>query len=194
MQRLRERQEKAHDKVSDLQALRAKRSIEEAERQMRNKEIKELEAKKKQIDEFISFNKKQKLDKEILMVEQASLNELEFKKIIEKQVQDKENEERKIIDRKKLLAVHNFELRRQIKEKEEDEKMKAREHIEEGRKIKQGNIEEIKRYEEIKKEKLQQLKEMGIDEKYVVDLEKLSVIPTGKLQSLYLKSKDNKKK
>jgi len=194
VQRLRERQEKAHDKVSDLQALRAKRSIEEAERQMRNKEIKELEAKKKQIDEFISFNKKQKLDKEILMVEQASLNELEFKKIIEKQVQDKENEERKIIDRKKLLAVHNFELRRQIKEKEEDEKMKAREHIEEGRKIKQGNIEEIKRYEEIKKEKLQQLKEMGIDEKYVVDLEKLSVIPTGKLQSLYLKSKDNKKK
>ncbi len=161
---------------------------------MRNKEIKELEAKKKQIDEFISINKKQKLDKEILMVEQASLNELEFKKIIEKQVQDKENEERKIIDRKKLLADHNFELRRQIKEKEEDEKMKAREHIEEGRKIKQGNIEEIKRYEEIKKEKLQQLKEMGIDEKYVVDLEKLSVIPTGKLQSLYLKSKDNKKK
>jgi hypothetical protein len=194
VQRLRERQEKAHDKVSDLQALRAKRSIEEAERQMRNKEIKELEVKKKQIDEFISFNKKQKLDKEILMAEQASLNEQEFKKIIEKQVQDKEKEERKIIDRRKLLADHNDELRRQIKEKEEDEKMKAREHLEEGRKIKQGNIEEIKRYEEIKKEKLQQMKEMGIDEKYVVDLEKLSVIPTDKLQSLHLQGKDKKKK
>ena len=48
--------------------------------------------------------------------------------------------------------------------------------------------------EEIKKEKLQQMKEMGIDEKYVVDLEKLSVIPTDKLQSLHLQGKDKKKK
>jgi uncharacterized protein YcaQ len=107
---------------------------------MRNKEIKELEDKKKQIDEFVSYNKKQKLDKELLMAEQASLNEIEFQRIIEKQVHDKEREEKKVIDRKKLLADHNHELRRQIKEKEEDEKMKARELLEEGRKIKKWGL------------------------------------------------------
>ena len=174
--------------------MRAKRSIEEAERQLRNKEIKDLEAKRRKIDDFINSNKKQKLDKEILMAEQASINQQEFKKIIEKQIQDKEKVEKKILDRKKLLSEHNLELRRQIKEKEEDEKMKSRENLEEGRKIKQGTLEEIRKYEDIKKDKIQILKDMGIEEKYINDLEKLSVIPSDKLQSLYIDRKDKKKK
>ena len=59
-----------------------------------------------------------------------------------------------------------------IKEREEREKIKAREIIEEGRLIKQKNDDWYKRMERIKKEKIQGLKDMNVNPKYLVDLEK----------------------
>ena len=63
-----------------------------------------------------------------------------------------------------------------IKEKEEREKLKAREIIEEGRLIKQKNDDWYKRMEKIKKEKIQGLKDMNVNPKYMVDLERYKIV------------------
>ena len=41
------------------------------------------------------YNHKQKLDKELVLAEQAKINQFEFTKIIERQVGDLHNEEKK---------------------------------------------------------------------------------------------------
>ena len=63
-----------------------------------------------------------------------------------------------------------------IKEREEREKIKAREIIEEGRLIKQKNDDWYKRMERIKKEKIQGLKDMNVNPKYLVDLERYKIV------------------
>ena len=63
-----------------------------------------------------------------------------------------------------------------IKEREEREKIKAREIIEEGRLIKQKNDDWYKRMEKIKKEKIQGLKDMNVNPKYMVDLERYKIV------------------
>lgn len=180
--------------MSDLQAFRAKRSIEDAERQQRNKELKELEERKKRVDDFVMFNQKQKLDKELVLAEQAKMNQIEFNKIIERQAEALAQEDKRKQDKRKLLTDHNMELRRQIKEKEEAELLVKRELWEEGRKIKQGNIEEASKLQNIRNDKIAQLKQMGIQEKYIVDLEKLELLPSNKLMASMSPSKDKKKK
>jgi hypothetical protein len=71
---------------------------------------------------------------------------------------------------------HNEDIRKMIKEKEEREKIKAREIIEEGRKIKQKNDDWYKRMEKIKEEKIQGLKDLNINPKYITDLERYKII------------------
>jgi len=167
---MREMQERSQDRQSDLVAFRAKRSYEDAERQFREKELKNMEAKRKKIEDFVNSNKRQKLDKELVLAEQANANQEEFKKIIERQIDDINNEEKKKQDKKRLLMDHNFELRRQIKEKEESDKLSKREFLEEGRKIKQNSNFDANRLEEIRKNKIQHLKDLNIEDKYIVDL------------------------
>lgn len=53
--------------------------------------------------------------------------------------------------------------------------MLARETLEDGRKIKQKQIKEQERLEEIKKEKIDQLKAMGVKDKYITSLQKYKI-------------------
>ena len=73
------------------------------------------------------------------------------------------------------MVEHNLELRRQIKEREEIERLKIRESVEEGRKIKQKNIIDSFKLEDLRKDKIKQLLDMKVPEKYIVDLEKLKI-------------------
>lgn len=52
VQRLRDLQEKAQDRQSEIDALRAKRAFEESERQARTKEKRELEHKQKVLEDL----------------------------------------------------------------------------------------------------------------------------------------------
>ena len=65
---------------------------------------------------------------------------------------------------------HNEELKRQIKVREEVEKQKVRENLEEGRKMKQ-KVKAIKsNIERIKEEKMAELKGLNVQDKYVIPL------------------------
>ena len=81
----------------------------------------------------------------------------------------------KEIDRIKKLLDHNKDLRIQITEKEEKERMLRREVLEEGRKIRQNNDEYLESIEKIRRDKIKKLRDLNINEKYIVPLERFSL-------------------
>ena len=148
-QRLREKQERAQDKQAELDAIRAKRAFEEAERKAREKEKQEILKKQRQMNELIEANEIQKLSKGMRLKEQAKQDEEEYQYIVKNQMREMEIERRLEEERKKMRYEHNDELKRQIKEKEEKER--------------------------IKREKIEEMHKLNIDPKYRVDLEKYKI-------------------
>ena len=175
LQKMREKQEKAQDKRAELDAIIAKRAEEEKEMRERQKEKEELIFKQKKIEELLKANARQKLDKEIQLAEEAKKEQEEFMRIIKEHekeiIASREREKNRI---KKLLD-HNRDLRIQIAEKEEKERMLRREVLEEGRKIRQNNDDYMDNIEQIRRDKIQKLRQMNINEKYIVPLERFSL-------------------
>lgn len=124
------------------------------------------------VEELMTANERQKLDKEQRLAEQAKIEKEEYDKIIEAQIKGQEDENRKQEERLKSRYDHNNELRKQIKIREEFEKQKKREHLEDGRKMKQKVLEIKQNIEKIKDEKLAELKSLNVQDKYVAPLTK----------------------
>ena len=175
LQKLREKQEKAQDNQEILDAIRAKRAFDEANRKERIKLKEELLLKQKRIKDLIDANNRQRLDKEIQLAEEAKKEKEEFERIIKEY--EKEIEEKKEMERIKIrkLLEHNADLQRQIIEKEERNKVIQREILEEGRKDRQNRDQYVKSIEAIKRDKIKSLQDMNIDEKYIVPLKKFTL-------------------
>ena len=175
LQKMREKQEKAQDKQAELDAIRARRALEAQGAKERKKEKEELIIKQKKIQDLLEANAKQKLDKEAQLVEEAIKEKEEFDRIIKEYQKEMEaSKERERIKLKKMLD-HNADIRIQIAQKEERERLNKREILEEGRKNKQKNDIYSESIEAIRKDKIRQLREMNINEKYIVPLERFSI-------------------
>ena len=84
--------------------------------------------------------------------------------------------EKKIEEEKKRKRYDNKnDLIKMIKMKEEKNKMYDREILEEGRKNRQLKDDWLKRMEKIKQEKIQVLKDLNVEPKFIVDLEKYKI-------------------
>ena len=99
VQKLRELQEKAQDRQAEIDALRAKRAFEEGERQSRSKELQAIELRKRQMAELEMARKKQFMERELNMAEQAKTERDAFLKVIDEQRKTEANE-REIADEK----------------------------------------------------------------------------------------------
>ena len=176
VQKLRERQERAQDKMAELDALRARRADEAGAREARLKEKNELMQKKKIMEELFQSNNRQKLQKQNQLAEQARQEQLEYERIIRKQLDDMEREKRIEEEKKKKRYEHNLDLRKLIKLREEKERLEAKEKLEEGRINRQRNDSWKKRMERIKQQKIQELKDMKVDPIYIADLERYKIV------------------
>ena len=103
--RLREMQEKAADRQSEIDALRAKRAFEEQERETRRKEIAEREKSTRQANELEVARKRQFLEREATMANQAKAERDDFLRIIERQKEEEEKERQ--LDEEKKYALRN---------------------------------------------------------------------------------------
>ena len=149
--------------------------MEEKESKERKKEREELILKQKKIQDLLLANARQKLDKELQLAEEAKKEQEEFERIIKEQEKEiEEIKERERIKLKKMLD-HNKDLRIQIAQKEERERLNKREILEEGRKTKQKADIYSESIEAIRKDKIRQLRDMNINEKYIVPLERFSI-------------------
>jgi len=134
--KLREKQEKVKDKQAELDTIKAKRVMEETERKTRKKEKEEIEIRGKKVEDLLIANEKAKLDKELKLAEVAKIDQQEYCKILEKQITDLENERRKEDEYKVKKLNHGGDIKKQMKEKEELVKVKKRDNVELGMKIK----------------------------------------------------------
>ena len=175
VQRLRDLQEKAQDRQSEIDALRAKRAFEESERLARQKEKLEKEKKVRIQRDLEDARQSQFAEKQRRMSEQAKQERDEYSRIITSQKEEDMKEAMIDDEKKNILRQHADQLRTQITQNEEYGKQERLDHLEEGRKIRQSQEEERRRLEQIKNRKLGELENLGISQKYTADLAKKKV-------------------
>ena len=171
-QALREKQEKQKDKLDEVNELKARKAMIEAEIKEKKKLEEENLKKQKLIKEMIESN-------DLMLKIKKSLGEKENEKdkeIVNKMKLEiqKEEEEEKIKKRIKLekMLENKIELENQIINREEREKNKRVKELEEGKKIMKEKDNYIKSLEEIRKQKIQELKDLNIKDAYIAPLEK----------------------
>ena len=108
-------------------------------------------------------------------MEIAKQEKEEQRRIIETNMEEIEKDRRREENKKKKVYENKNDLLKLIKIKEEKEKIKIKEIQEEGRKQKQIMDDWKSRMENIKKQKIQDLKNLGIKPKYIADLENYKI-------------------
>jgi len=172
VQRLREAQEKAFDRQAEIDALRAKRASELADRLAREKDRKEAETRAKINDDLLEARHIQSLEKERRIQEQARQEREEFQRIVQGQKMDRDVEVKVETEKNSRLKNHSEQLKSQIVANEEKKKQERREFLEEGKKVRDKLKNEKHLLEGIKEQKLDELQSMGIESKYTSELQK----------------------
>lgn len=175
VQRLRDLQEKASDRQSEIDALRAKRAAELADRQAREKERREMEIRAKKNQELLEVRKLQSLEKEQRLQEQAKQEKSEFQRIIYEQKVQRDYEAQVEQEKASHMKAHSEQLKKQIAINEEKKKQEKREFLEDGKKVRDNLTNERHLIEYIKEEKLNELYSIGIDDKYTTELKKKKI-------------------
>ena len=172
IQALREKQEKQKDKLDEINEIKAKRATLEAEYKEKLREKEELLKKEKLVKEMRECNDKMLLLKKKLSEKEIEKDKEMMEKIkLENQREEEEEKIRKKIKIEKMLA-NKSELEKQIVDKEEKEKIKKIKELEEGKKIKKEQDKYLLSLEEIRKQKIQELKDLNIKDAYILPLEK----------------------
>jgi len=159
-----------------MDELRAKRAVELAERQAREKERREAEHRAQMNQDLFDSRQQQAQEKERRLQEQAKHERDEFQKVIEQQKLERDLELKAELERKGMVKQHADQLKKQIALNEEKNKQEKRSLLEEGKKIKDKLSAEKKLLEHIKQEKITELKSQDIPEKYQAELVRKRIV------------------
>lgn len=174
--RLREMQEKAADRQSEIDALRAKRAFEEGERQARAKEVAERERRAQQAADLEAARRRQFLERESMLAQQAKAERDDFLRIIEGQKVAEQKERELEEEKKRQLRNHADVVRAQISKNQVTAQQERLDYMEEGKKVRQKLEEERLKLEAIKQSKLNAIQSMGIEKKYQYELAKKKIV------------------
>nr|CDS31649.2 coiled coil domain containing 19 [Hymenolepis microstoma] len=165
-------QERAIDNQAEKDALRAKRAMEESERQWRRKELEA--ARKVQAAKEEMKQEKIKADqyKTRLLAMEATRNKMEFERVLRHQKEMIAKEKLEEEKRQKKKAECSEELRKQICEKEQQRIAERNAFFEEGIRSEEEARLRRMRLLEAKNRKMDELRKAGIPEKYLADIER----------------------
>ena len=169
---MREKQKKAQDKQAEMDAIRAQRDYEEAERKAILKEKEDEITKQKKLMECIKENENHKKVKELQMNDEIRKEKEEYEKMKKEREKEIEEEKERKREKIKLIMENGNFVKNQIKEKEEKERGNWKEKYEEGRKVKQMHEDYYNSIEMIKQQKIAELKALNIKDKYILPVEK----------------------
>lgn len=170
--RLRALQERAKDAQEERDALRAKRAAEARERDWRKKEADEARHKLEVNEMLRDAREMQLAQKEHVLAVQAHRDRIEFEKILRTQQELASKERRQVDERSKKNKNYSKEIRDQIREKERERIDERAQFFEEGIKLDEEARARRHKLDEIKKKKLRQLKDCGIPDKYMAQIER----------------------
>jgi len=168
--KLRQMQEKASDKQSELDALRAKRSMEQHEREWRQKERAAIEKQKMQNKILHEARVQQKKEKERRLEYVAKAERNEFDRIVQVQREAEAVEEEKESQMTDARYKHRRDVQEQISKNESLRRQERLDYLEEGRKLRKEIDKEKNHLVEIKDRKIHELRNSGVPDKYLTEL------------------------
>ncbi|XP_072431006.1 cilia- and flagella-associated protein 45 [Chiloscyllium punctatum] len=172
MARLQALQERSHDHKAEQDALRAKRSQEAAEREWRRKEL-EDERKKAEITAMLKKSRSDQIrHKQHFLAVQATKERQEFERVLKVQKEQIEKEKKEEEDRRYGRTKYANDLREQIREREQKHIAERASFFEEGKRLKEEAYQRRLRLDQIKRKKLEELRSVGLPEKYCREIER----------------------
>merc|ERR1711988_269847 len=168
--KLRQMQEKASDKKSELDALRAKRAMEQYEREWRQKERAAIEKQKMQNKILHEARVQQKKEKERTLERVAKAEREEFDRIVCVQREAEAVEMEKEHQMKDARYKHRRDVQEQIQKNEGRRRQERLDYLEEGRKLRKEIEKEKCHLLNIKDRKIHELRNAGVPEKYLTEL------------------------
>merc|ERR1719324_1747728 len=168
--KLRQMQEKANDKKSELDALRAKRAMEQYEREWRQKERTAIEKQKMQNKILHEARVQQKKEKERRLEHVAKAEREEFDRIVLVQREAEAVENEKEHQMKDARYKHRRDVQEQIQKNEGRRRQERLDYLEEGRKLRKEIEKEKSHLLNIKDRKVQELRTAGVPDKYLTEL------------------------
>ncbi|PFH34247.1 hypothetical protein BESB_073990 [Besnoitia besnoiti] len=142
--------EKAMDKQAEMDALRARRAMDERDRRERLKVAQERDRLDRINAELAEARKKQHYDKVQTLAQMAVAEREEFDRMARAQRESEEAEKKKAAQEQLKRQQHAEELRKQIEAHEAQKLQRKREHIEEAIRLKKEQEEDKKNLETIK--------------------------------------------
>ena len=173
--RLRAQQEKAADRQSELDELRAQRAFEAYEREWRVKEAKEAARVAAINADLADARERQRMMKVKEAASVAKLEQAQFTRIIEAQRTKAAEAAQLDAAQSEIRRKHQDQLKAQIAMNEEKRSRERREYLAEGDKLREAARLEQCRLEEIKARKLRDLQASGVPAKYCSELARAKV-------------------
>merc|ERR1719399_582602 len=167
---LRAQQEKEPDKKAELDALRAKRAMEQYERDWRQKERAAIEKQKRQNKMLAEARTQQKKEKERRLEHVAKAEREEFDRILKVQRDAAAVEAEKERQKEDAKTTWRNDLIKQIDKNAAETRQARLAYLEEGRKLRKEISKEKQHLERIKDRKIEELSNMGIPDKYLIEL------------------------
>ncbi|ESO08144.1 hypothetical protein HELRODRAFT_169882 [Helobdella robusta] len=170
--RLRSLQERKKDELAERDELRAKRAQEQNEREWRKKEA-EAAARKAAIEAALNEAREQQLkQKQISRAMQAQWEKKDFERVLRAQMEQIEKMKKEEENVKIKRGEFSNEIKNQIREKERTKILERSKFFEEGIKLSEEAKQRKEKVDQVKLKKLQELRDAGIEEKYLVQIEK----------------------
>lgn len=173
--KLRSKQERAKDRASEIDALRAKRAIESAERAAREKDRKEQERISRMNASLAEARRVQQAERQLMLIQRAREEKQEFDRLVAVQNQQEIRELQRAQDEQSRCAAHAAELKQQIEAAREKNLQVRQDFLEEGNMLRAQLAAEQDRLKLIKTQKLDLLVKAGVPEKHCMNLKKLTV-------------------
>merc|ERR1712139_119787 len=161
---------KASDKKSELDALRAKRAMEQYEREWRQKERAAIEKQKMQNKILHEARVQQKKEEERRLEHVAKAEREEFDRIVLVQREAEAVENEKECQMKDARYKHRRDVQEQIQKNEGRRRQERLDYLEEGRKLRKEIEKEKSHLLNIKDRKVQELRTAGVPDKYLTEL------------------------
>ncbi|KAL8269980.1 hypothetical protein Esti_006080 [Eimeria stiedai] len=167
------KQDREIDKAAQLDALRARRAMEERERTERQKEELDLQRQKKINDELAEARLQQHRAKMLKLVESAIAEKRDFEQVAASQRAAAEAEQARRSAEKSKRLEHMRELRKQIEQRSfELEKLKAKQS-EEAEALRLAEEEDRRWVERARERKLAELQKLADSGKYIAQLRRV---------------------
>lgn len=169
--RMRAAQKKAQDNKAALDGLRAKRAAEENERRARERDLKEAQDKARAVEELQRFRLMQQKAREQSVAKAEELNRNEFYANAESRRKDLAKVKKEQKEDEKKRNAHKLSLISDIRQREAKKKAAQQAFVKLGVAAEKEKEEYLAHLNAIKAKKIQQLRDTGVPEQYLSELD-----------------------